>query len=365
MALLIYNGLFSRLHIIKDLINRDRKIRILTKCFCLLIGLGPFLFFFSLHFFDVRPINIFNSILMGLLVLLFFITLFFLLIRPFIKILIIKFSISTILERKIETIFIALAFFYILASYWGGTRLPEVKKVKVDIKNFPFSNFKIALLADLHLGPILKEDFSRYCVDKVNELNVDLVLIAGDFVESEGPKTKKVLAPFSNIKSRHGIFFVLGNHEIYNDTEKLLSLLPKYGIRPLLNETMVIGSEDRKFNLIGLGDRAGRYKYEYLPDFYKATTGIDSQLRTILLAHRPGVIDSIKQDSNIDLILTGHTHGGQIFPFNLFVRLAEPYISGLHDLNNKTQIYVSEGTGFWGPIIRFLTSSEITLIVIN
>jgi predicted MPP superfamily phosphohydrolase len=157
---------------------------------------------------------------------------------------------------------------------------------------------------------------------------------------------------------------VAGNHEYFHGIESVLSSIRTYGVIPLANSAVRIGSEESYFNLVGLNDIAG-LRFDLLPpDADAAYQGVDQSRPTIVLSHQPKSI-SLVADKRCDLMLSGHTHGGQIFPFGLLVKMAQPYIAGLHEFQQGKQIFVSRGTGYWGPPLRVLAPSEISRIVIT
>ena len=177
-------------------------------------------------------------------------------------------------------------------------------------------------------------------------------------MDLSGGDIENNLNELKNIKSQYGTYFIVGNHEYFHGARDIMDYLMSINIHVLENSNYYIGEKDIGFNLAGVYDIFG-YKANYLkPDINKALIGT-SNSPTVLLAHQPKFIDEVV---NVDLVLSGHTHGGQIFPFNYLVKLAQPYIKGLHQHNEHTQIYVNKGTGFWGPPMRLGATAEITKI---
>jgi uncharacterized protein len=236
----------------------------------------------------------------------------------------------------------------------------ELEKVDVKIKNLE-KPYSLVQLSDIHIGGLINQKFIANLVKKVNSLKPDLVVITGDLVDTQLHYAKKALDELTNLQSKYGTFFIVGNHEYFHGVDSIIKHVSSLGIKVLENENVYIGEEDKGFNLAGVYDIMGYRAKAYEPDLNKALDGILINNPTILLAHQPKFIKEVK---DVDLVLSGHTHGGQIAPFNLLVRLQQPYIKGLHQHNENTQIYVNKGTGFWGPPMRLGASSEITYLTL-
>lgn len=237
----------------------------------------------------------------------------------------------------------------------------KIEKVHVEIKNLKES-YKIVQLSDLHIGGLIDREFVRDIVRRANALNPDIVVITGDLIDVDVSSAKKTLAELTNLNSKYGTYFIVGNHEYFHGIKKIITAVKSLGIRVLENENVYIGEDGRGFNLAGVYDLMGYRTKTYMPDLHKALEGV-KESPTLLLAHQPLFIHEVF--SGIDLMLSGHTHGGQLFPFRFLVALQQPYVSGLHKHNENLQIYVNKGTGFWGPPMRLGASSEITEIVIR
>ncbi len=246
----------------------------------------------------------------------------------------------------------------------------ETPHVPVRLERLPaaLDNFKIALLTDLHIGPFLRHDFTKRVVAYVESLRPDLVVITGDLVDATVATAARDVAPLGDIKSRYGTYFVTGNHEYYVGAEPWLEALRAMGIQPLMNERVAIGDQGPKgasFDLIGVPDyHAERFEENHAPSVEKAVEGRDPDRELVMLAHQPvHIYDAAPH--GVGLQLSGHTHGGQIWPFGFMTRLAQPYLSGLHLHDESAQIYVSNGAGFWGPPMRVLAPPQIPLIVLT
>ena len=254
---------------------------------------------------------------------------------------------------------------YFVRGLVQGLRQPALKRVSIKINNTQFKELKIIQVSDLHIGQSAGADFVSKIVSRINALDADLVVFTGDFIDKAIDEVKPILQPFKTLNKP--AFYVLGNHEYYRGVYGIINYI-KYNfqdnIRLLQDESLVFRKGDEAINIIGLHDLAGHRFGLLKPDIKKAFANVDENLAQVLLAHQPRQTLSL-EDAKPDLILSGHTHGGQIFPFHFLVRLAQPFLSGLYKMNDKTQIYVSNGTGFWGPPLRVLAPSELTLITLK
>ena len=225
-------------------------------------------------------------------------------------------------------------------------------------------NFKIAQISDLHVGLLhLNQKWLEKIVCEINFQKPDIVVITGDLAEGDFERVSKMLVPLKNLKSNSGIFYITGNHEYIHpgDWEGYLQSL---GITSLHNQNKVIEFNQQKILVAGIPDKmAPRFNSDIksLPD-----VALKSDVQTIykiLLAHEPSSISDLKTES-CDLMLTGHTHGGQIFPFHFFVRLVQPMIKGFKKYD-RALIFNHQGTGLWGPPMRWFSQSEIVILLIK
>jgi len=237
----------------------------------------------------------------------------------------------------------------------------EVVDVKINNLKQPYS---IVQLSDIHIGGLIDKDFIKSLVDKVNILNPDVIVITGDLVDTKLDFAKAALDELRSLKSKFGTYFIVGNHEYFHGVQPIIDYVNSLGIKTLENENVYIGAKDTGFYLCGVYDRFGNRYGSYKPDIKKALENTNNH-PTVLLAHQPKFIDELESTKGIDLILCGHTHGGQIFPFNFLVKLQQPYVRDLNTHNEFTQVYVNKGTGFWGPPMRLGASSEITFLKLS
>lgn len=257
----------------------------------------------------------------------------------------------------------------LLSGYalWQGTRAVSVKRLTVPLKKLPESlrGFRIVQLTDVHIGPTLDGNWLRKVVDKVNSLKPDVVAITGDLVDGTVSALGKQVAPLVDLKSKYGVYFVTGNHEYYSGVTEWLAELARLNIRALRNERVSLppgAAANAQLDLAGVDDAASGSFPGHGPDVAAAMKDRDPAHPVVLLAHQPITISDAAKHG-VDLQLSGHTHGGQLFPWGLFVRLQQPYIVGLHD-HQGTKLYVSCGTGYWGPPMRLASTAEITEVTL-
>ena len=258
---------------------------------------------------------------------------------------------------------VALALLITLVGLYGARRPPRVKVVDVPMKDLPpaLNGFKIAQISDMHVGPTIKRPAMKYVVATINKLEPDVVAITGDLVDGNVYELSRHVAPLAGLRSRHGTFFVTGNHEYYSGVQPWLKYLPTLGVRILLNEHVILLHHHAPIVLAGVTDfSAASYDTSHRSDVALAITGAPRAAVKVLLAHQPRSAQAAEA-AGFDLQISGHTHGGQFLPWNFFVRFQQPFTAGLHRVNEML-IYISRGTGYWGPPKRFGAPSEITLL---
>ncbi|HWA77776.1 MAG TPA: metallophosphoesterase [Polyangiaceae bacterium] len=221
----------------------------------------------------------------------------------------------------------------------------------------------IVQLSDVHVGPTIKRAFIEELVRKTNALEPDVIAITGDLVDGSVEALRHHVEPLKNLRARYGVFFVTGNHEYYSGADAWCEELERLGIRVLRNERVVIGSGEASYDLAGIDDyHAEQFGGGHGADLARATLGRDPSRELVLLAHQPRAVFEAKE-RGVGLQLSGHTHGGQIWPWNWLVRLQQPVVAGLARFG-ETLIYVSSGTGYWGPPMRLGAPAEITRVVL-
>ena len=240
------------------------------------------------------------------------------------------------------------------------------RDLEISLDRLPasFDGTTIVQLSDIHVGPTIGRDFLTELVRRTNALEPDIVAITGDLVDGPVADLAHHIAPLAELRARYGVFFVTGNHEYYSGADEWIAELQRLGIRVLRNERVSVGSGADRFDLAGIDDYHSTGMAEgHGPDLPRALAGRDPARELVLLAHQPiAVLEASRH--GVGLQLSGHTHGGQIWPWGYFVRLQQPYIVGLAR-HGATQIYVSPGTGYWGPPMRLGTRGELTRIVLR
>ncbi|MFC9130922.1 metallophosphoesterase [Streptomyces sp. NPDC057099] len=240
---------------------------------------------------------------------------------------------------------------------YGVLRGPKVRRVTVPLAKLPRAahGFRIAVVSDVHLGPVLGRGFAQTVVDTINTTQPDLIAVVGDLVDGSVKDLGPAAAPLARLRARHGSYFVTGNHEYFSGAEQWVEEVRSLGINPLENARR----ELPYFDLAGVNDIAGEEEGQG-PDFARALGDRDTARACVLLAHQPVQIhDAVEH--GVDLQLSGHTHGGQLWPGNLIASAANPTLAGLERYGD-TQLYVSRGAGAWGPPTRVGAPSDITLI---
>jgi uncharacterized protein len=269
-------------------------------------------------------------------------------------------SVRTVTAAAVPLLGVAVTFL----GYLNARRTAAVVTLSVPFKGLPapLHDFRIVQISDIHVGPTIRRAYVEAIVEAVNRLNPDVVAITGDLVDGSVAELASQVAPLARLEARHGVYFVTGNHEYYSGVTPWLVELRRMGIKVLHNEHVVITREGAKLVLAGVTDySAGHFDSAHRSDPQAALAGAppDAAVK-ILLAHQPRSAAAAAR-AGFDLQLSGHTHGGQFMPWNFLVRLQQPFTAGLHEVG-QLRVYVSRGTGYWGPPKRFGAPSEITQV---
>lgn len=257
-----------------------------------------------------------------------------------------------------------LAVLATIIGFINARRLPAITHVDIPLKNLPkgLQNFIIVQISDIHIGPTIKGRYLERIIEKVNTLKPQVVAITGDLVDGSVAQLSQQVAPLKNIRAEYGSYFVTGNHEYYSGASEWIKYIDKLGVRVLLNDHEIITHNNAQLIIAGVTDyAAGQINPSHRSDPQAALAGCERlAIPKIMLAHQPRSAEAVAA-AGANLQLSGHTHGGQFWPWNFFVPLQQPYTVGLHKLNNLW-IYINRGTGYWGPPKRLGGRSEITCI---
>lgn len=248
-------------------------------------------------------------------------------------------------------------------GYWWGQK-PRLKKIQISIQGLPQNLHGLTMIqiSDLHVGKNIGEKYVQGIVEEINDLKPDFIMFTGDIGDSEAELHAKELDGFKNAYAKHGMFYVPGNHEYYWNINQWLEVMKKLGMKVLLNENMVVEYQQEKILIAGITDPMDRRNPPDLNKAFGSEENKNVPLK-ILLSHRP---DPGKMAGKLgfNLMLAGHTHGGQFFPWTLAVRLVHKFHAGFFH-HQGLSIYVSGGTGSWGPLLRLGTTAEITYITLT
>lgn len=258
----------------------------------------------------------------------------------------------------------------VLLVGWGyaeAMRVPRVRRVSVTIPRLGtgLHGLRIVLLTDTHYGPLDRARWSERVVEAVNRLDADIVCHTGDIADGTVSRRREQAAPLGDVRARLARAYVTGNHEYLGEADGWLDHMRVLGWEPLHNRHIVVEHGGSRLVLAGVDDAtaASSGRPGHRADHTAALSGADPRLPVLLLAHQPKQIGAAVA-AGVDLQLSGHTHGGQIWPFHLLVRADQPVVQGLSRHGERTQLYTSRGTGFWGPPLRVFAPSEITLLTL-
>lgn len=256
---------------------------------------------------------------------------------------------------------IALAFSVL--GFINARRRAPVQEVDIRLPGLPaaLSGFVIVQLTDIHVGPTIKREYVQAIVDAANAQEADAIAITGDIVDGSVAQLTEHTRPLGDLRARHGVFLVTGNHEYYSGADAWIAEFRRIGLHVLLNEHVVLEHQGERLVMAGVTDfNAGGFSPAHASDPVRAAAGAPAGVPRVLLAHQPRTLFAAGP-AGFDLQLSGHTHGGQFLPWNWFVPLQQPVVAGLHRRGGML-VYVNRGTGYWGPPLRVGARAEITRI---
>lgn len=250
----------------------------------------------------------------------------------------------------------------VTASGYANSFDPKIKNVKIELSDHhkKLNGLKAIQISDVHLGPTLKSDFAEMLVERINNTQPDIIFVTGDLIDGYVDSIAKEVLPLKNLKAPLGVYYVTGNHEYYWNASEWIEFVSSLGIKVLNNESVKLNFQGEDLYICGVTDLySKKYDPSNAPNYQKAILNAEQDKYKILLAHQPkAVFEASKHPFHLQL--SGHTHGGQGFPWNFIVYLVQPYVKGLYQ-HEHLKLYVNAGTGFWGPPNRFMVDSEITL----
>ena len=271
-------------------------------------------------------------------------------------------------SRVVTAVVVAVAIVLLVWGYAEAMRVSRVRRVDVSIPRLGagFDGARVVLLTDTHYGPIDRARWSRRVVDVVNSLDADIVAQTGDIADGEVSERREQAAPLGDVRAALARVYVTGNHEYFSGAQRWVEHMASLGWEALHNRHVLVSRGADRLVIAGVDDRtaAGSGVPGHHADHAAALAGTDADLPVLLLAHQPRQVAGAVAHG-VDLQLSGHTHGGQMWPFHYLVRIDQPVLQGLSRHGERTQLYTSRGTGFWGPPFRIFAPSEITLITLH
>ena len=272
---------------------------------------------------------------------------------------------DTIYSKQVTYAILSISLIILFWSWRNvqmGARI--VKKQLID-ERFPkeVGGLRILQISDLHISHFVSREFVQNVVDLSIQQEPDLVFLTGDIVDGHVHNLKQQIELLGQLKSKHGVYYVVGNHEYYSNVQDCIEVIRSLGIRVLLNHFETIEIENKKLMIAGLLDPAARMFQMELPNFDRIKDHIQNHDYKMILIHQPHLANHAAQ-FGFDLQMSGHTHGGQFFPWNFMIRLAQKYPKGFYKIKNM-HLYVNQGTAYWGPAVRFGTQCEITLLSVK
>lgn len=270
------------------------------------------------------------------------------------------------IHQKVNYVLLTLSICFVVIGFIRALGKPVVKKITIPMDNMPqeLNDVSIIQISDLHVGPTIRQCYVEQVVQLANAANPDFIVVTGDLADATAESIERHLEPLSRLKSRHGVFYVTGNHEYYWGIEGWIVKVRQLGFQPLINENKVIDVNGIPVLMAGVTDHiGGHYHDSHRPNLKKAMHSNEETQFKIVLAHRPDVCFEAER-LGANLQLSGHTHAGQFFPFNMLLPLAYKYYRRFNQYGNL-RLYVNPGTGYWGPANRFGVPAEITLLTLK
>lgn len=271
-------------------------------------------------------------------------------------------------SRTVAAAVIAVVLVLLVWGYVEAMRLPRTKHVNADIARLGngLDGLRVAIITDTHYGPINRTRWSALVADRINEIDADVVCHLGDLADGTVAMREEQTSPLAAVRGRLARVYVTGNHEYFGEAQGWLDYMQGIGWNALHNEHIVVERGGDELVVAGVDDATARGSgtVGHGADLDAALAGADPELPVLLLAHQPKQV-STAVAAGVDLQISGHTHGGQIWPFNFLVRIDQPVVHGLSSHGERTQLYTSRGTGFWGPPFRVFAPSEITVLTLR
>ncbi|NKY53793.1 metallophosphoesterase [Nocardia vermiculata] len=270
-----------------------------------------------------------------------------------------------------RSVAIAVVLVTVVLLIWGNReamRIPRVKQVEVTLPRLGqgLDGTRVVAVTDTHFGPIDRTKWSLGVAAAVNELRPDIVAHVGDIADGPVAKRRGQAVPLATMDAGLAKVYVTGNHEYLGEAQGWLDYMDSIGWKTLHNDHIVVERGGDRLVLAGVDDATAKSAglSGHGANFEDAMTGVDPELPVLMLAHQPKQVAE-SAAAGVDLQIAGHTHGGQIWPFNFLVRLDQPTVHGLSRHGDRTQLYTSRGSGFWGPPFRIFAPSEITVITLR
>jgi uncharacterized protein len=271
-------------------------------------------------------------------------------------------------SRVAACVVVVVAVVLLAWGYAEAMRVPRVRKIDVAIDRLGsgLDGLRIAVITDTHYGPIARARWSVGVVARVNELGADVVCHLGDIADGTVDVREEQASPLASVEATSARLYVAGNHEYFSEAQGWLDYMESIGWDALHNRHILVERDCHRLIIAGVDDATAKSSglRGHGANLEAALTGADPTLPVLLLAHQPKQVEHAAR-AGVDLQVSGHTHGGQIWPFNFLVRLDQPVVHGLSRHGARTQLYTSRGTGFWGPPFRVFAPSEITLLTLR